>query len=284
MTLEELYHIGSMKLQEASVPEADLDAWYLLEFVTGVSRALYFAKLHSTVSEEEEKRYLEYIEKRAERIPLQHITGVQEFMGFEFEVNEHVLIPRQDTENLVEYALSYLSEDMRVLDMCTGSGCILLSLLKMKHCRGTGVDISEKALETAVRNAERLSVDAEFIKSDLFENVEGKYDMIVSNPPYIPTEVIRTLEEEVKCFDPMLALDGMEDGLFFYRKIVAESVDYLVPGGRLLFEIGHDQAESVTELMKKAGFCQIEVKKDLAGLDRVVLGVYNIIEGLSTLS
>lgn len=276
MTLREAYEYGKKSLHLAGIDDVDLDAWYLLEFVTGISRTMYYVKMQESVSEEQEALYRKYIETRASHIPLQHITGVQEFMGLEFLVNEHVLVPRQDTEVLVESVLEVLKPGMKVLDMCTGSGCILLSLMNCeKQILGVGVDISEDALKVAKANGERIGVKTDFIQSDLFENVSGKYDVIVSNPPYIRTAVIEELKDEVKFHDPFIALDGKEDGLYFYRKIVEKSPEYLVNGGQLLFEIGHDQGEDVKKLMEQAGFTGITVKKDLAGLDRVVLGKYN---------
>ena len=278
MTLREAYEYGQKQLQLAGIVDADLDAWYLLEFVTGISRAMYYLKMQESVSEEHEVLYRKYIETRATHIPLQHITGVQEFMGLEFLVNQHVLVPRQDTEVLVESVLEVLKPDMRVLDMCTGSGCILISLMKLHGTSticGVGVDISKEALKVAQANGERIGVKADFIQSDLFENVDGRYDVIVSNPPYIRTAVIEELKEEVKCHDPFIALDGKEDGLYYYRKIVEESGRYLKAGGKLYFEIGHDQGEDVKNLMEQAGFTGVTVKKDLAGLDRVVFGSYN---------
>ena len=291
MTLREAYEYGQKQLQLAGIDDADLDAWYLLEFVTGISRTMYYVKMQDKILSEQEKQYRGFIETRASHIPLQHITGVQEFMGLEFIVNEHVLVPRQDTEVLVESVLEVLEPGMKVLDMCTGSGCILISLMRLygpsqaeptgevtqdeKMLCGVGVDISEEALKVAKANGEKIGVKAEFIQSDLFENVRGEYDVIVSNQPYIRTAVIDELKEEVKCHDPFIALDGKEDGLYFYRKIVEKSLEYLSDGGRLLFEIGHDQGEEVKKLMEQAGFTGVTVKKDLAGLDRVVLGKYN---------
>lgn len=282
LELQKIYREGAAYLEEKQIPDAQIDAWYLLEYVTGISRASYYGDPERNISEEEADQYWSYIEKRAQRIPLQHITGSQEFMGYEFLVNEHVLVPRQDTENLVEEALKIIRPDMRILDMCTGSGCIPISLLKYaaerKHMTGlaaVGVDISEDALEVAKKNGQRLEVPVTWIQSDLFENVSERFDLIVSNPPYIRTEVIQGLEDEVKLHDPWIALDGHEDGLYFYRRIVNESISHLKDGAWLMFEIGHDQAEDVSELMKNAGFSQIYVKKDLAGLDRVVCGMYN---------
>ena len=281
LTLKQLYKVGTVKLAEEGIEEFSLDAWYLLEYVTGVSKAMYFAEPERAVSEENADRYIDCIRRRAAHIPLQHITGEQEFMGYPFCVNEHVLIPRQDTEILVEEAIQVMRPKMKVLDMCTGSGCIVLSILKM--CRekyymtdlqGIGADVSEEALKVARENGRRLGVPVTWIQSDLFVKIpeEEKYDVIVSNPPYIETAVIDTLQEEVRLHDPYIALDGKEDGLYFYRRIISEAGKYLKTQGKLMFEIGCDQAEAVEELMKNAGYEQITVKKDLAGLDRVVLG------------
>lgn len=279
MTLGTLLKEGKEALQNAGITEWDLDAWYLLEHVTGVSRSQYFLEPEREVSPEQAETYRKLIEKRSAHIPLQHLTGEQEFMGLTFKVNEHVLIPRQDTEVLVEEALKYVRDGMDILDVCTGSGCILLSVLKLgeKMCRGTlngtGVDLSEEALQVAEENARELQVEVAFLHSDLFTEVKGQYDMILSNPPYIEKAVVETLEAEVRDHEPRMALDGGEDGLDFYRKIAEESVQYLKTGGRLLFEIGYDQGEAVSSLMKEH-FAEVRVIQDLAGLDRVVSGVY----------
>ena len=206
---------------------------------------------------------------------MQYLTGSTEFMGLPFFVNESVLIPRQDTEVLVETALAMMKPECRLLDMCTGSGCILLSLAKLGTvAEGIGVDISEGALKVAERNRENLGLpQVRLVHSNLFESVEGVFDMIVSNPPYIPTEDIEDLMREVRDHEPHLALDGSKDGLLFYRKLAEESGRYLVPGGSLLFEIGYDQGGAVSQLLDQAGFKDIHVKKDLAGLDRVVYAV-----------
>ena len=278
MTFREAYAFGEAELRAAGIDDANVDAWYLLEYVTGISRAMYFMKMMEPMNLEEEEKYLEFIEIRKKHIPLQHITGVQEFMGFEFYVNEHVLVPRQDTEVLVETVLEELKPEADVLDMCVGSGCIIHSLARLgKGIRAAGVDISEEALKVAEKNREKLAVEVALIQSDLFESVEGQFDVIVSNPPYIRTAVIEELKEEVKFHDPYIALDGKEDGLYFYRKIVDESRRFLKPNGKLYFEIGHDQGEDVKKLMEDAGFSGVSVKKDLAGLDRVVFGEYTII-------
>lgn len=285
MTLRQAYEEGIERLKEAGIEEAGLDAWYLLEYVTGINRATYFADSNQEMKDSHRATYQTLISERETRIPLQHLTGVQEFMGLEFRVNEHVLIPRQDTEILVETALEKINtkKPLRVLDMCTGSGCILLSVLSYgrKKCEitGVGVDVSDKALQVAKENARNLQVDAEWIESDLFSGVSEKFDMILSNPPYIPSAVIKTLQPEVREHDPLLALDGKEDGLYFYRKIIEESRNYLQPGGWLIFEIGAEQGEAVSSYLKQNGFAQVAVKKDLTGLDRVVCGVYDTCEG-----
>lgn len=277
LTLQMIYKEGAEILEHAGIPDAKLDAWYLLEYVTGISRASYFGDPKREVPKEQAESYREVILRRAGHIPLQHITGEQEFMGYPFLVNPDVLIPRQDTETLVEEALKMAAPGMKALDMCTGSGCILISLLKLcPGLLGTGCDISQKALETARENARRLDVEAEWIQSDLFEKVgPGTFDLILSNPPYIRTDVIRGLQEEVRLHDPWIALDGKEDGLYFYRRIIEGSAGRIRSGGTLMFEIGHDQAKDVSGMMEEAGYTQIQVKKDLAGLDRVVTGRYN---------
>lgn len=285
-TLEMLLRQGTEILETAEISEARLDAWLLLEYITGKNRAYYYAHIDQQVEEEQAEAYLQLCRKRAEHIPLQHLTGIACFMGYDFYVDERALVPRQDTEILVEEALNLLknTEKPRILDMCTGSGCILLSLLKeIPEAEGVGADLSEGALLVAEKNVRKLELDhrALLVHSDLFSGeyfseISGKtqreYDMLVSNPPYIPTGEIETLMDEVRTHDPYMALDGKEDGLYFYRKITAECRRYLKSGGWLLYEIGWDQGRAVTEIMENAGFEQITVKKDLSGLDRVVLG------------
>ena len=273
MTLREAFALGKDLLKKANIEEYETDAWLLLEAAANCTRTDLFVRADNPLTEEQETLYQEYLEKRELRIPLQHILGVQCFCGLDFIVTPDVLCPRLDTEVLIEEALKRIKAGSNILDMCTGSGCIILTLLHMiKDCTGTGVDLSEKALAVAKRNAEKLGIECTLIHSDLFEHIEGRYDVIISNPPYIATKEIEALEEEVRIHEPMMALDGMEDGLFFYRKIVSASVDYLNPEGWLLFEIGYDQGEPVSEMMKTAGYSQVKVIKDLAGLDRVVVG------------
>lgn len=283
MTYRELYEYGKLKLEGAGITEAPLDARLLLEYICHTDRNELIVRGDRERSAMEEEFYRMTIDKRASRIPLQHITGEQEFMGLCFRVNEHTLIPRQDTEILVEEALHRLCDGMRILDMCTGSGCILLSLLKYSNeCEGIGIDISGKALAVARENAQRLQLEAVFLEGDLFSPLEGfvserttdrLFDMIVSNPPYIETAVIDTLMPEVRGHEPVMALDGKEDGLFFYRRIIAEAPKHMRKGAYLLFEIGCGQGDAVMSLMREAGFEQTAVFQDYAGLNRVVCGI-----------
>lgn len=277
MTLQELFRAGAARLVAADIPDGKLDARLLLEHVCGVSRSDILAHGDRECGEEKTQEYLELIGRRCERIPLQQLTGQQDFMGLSFLVNENVLIPRQDTEILVEEILRDLHGGSRILDMCTGSGCILISLLRYSNfCEGVGVDISGKALEVARANAARLVPEEKvtFLESDLFEGVTGRFDILVSNPPYIPSAVVDTLMPEVSEHEPRLALDGCEDGLFFYRKIIENAPEHLYGGAGVFFEIGYDQGESVAALLRDAGFTQVRVVKDYAGLDRVVCGVW----------
>ncbi|MDE7282124.1 MAG: peptide chain release factor N(5)-glutamine methyltransferase [Lachnospiraceae bacterium] len=284
-----VYKWGEEQLEGVGISEAKLDARLLLEHVCGTDRNTLLIHGDMEVSEKDYKCYVNYIAERKKHVPLQYITGVQEFMGLEFAVNEHVLIPRQDTEILVEEVMRHLHDGMRILDMCTGSGCILLSLLYYSNdCTGIGTDISQDALSVARENADKFQtlkngLNVEFIQSDLFEQLEkkaedcytGSFEIIVSNPPYIKSDVIETLMPEVKAYEPRLALDGKEDGLFFYRKIIERAGDYLTGGGELFFEIGYDQGPDVKRMMEDAGYVEVEVVKDFAGLDRVVHGILN---------
>ena len=275
MEYRKLYDKGVLLLREVQIEEAALDARLLLEEICGTDRNDLLVHGDRLVTEEQYNCYVNYIDMRRRHVPLQHILGYQEFMGLKFKVTPDVLIPRQDTETLVEEVMRNLHDGMHILDMCTGSGCILLSLLRYSNdCVGVGCDLSEKALKVARENAHELSLEAEFVQSDLFENVCGKYEIIVSNPPYIPSGEISTLMEEVKDHDPLLALDGREDGLYFYREIIKKAGQYLHPGGMLFLEIGCSQAEDVCRYMKEADYKEVAVCKDLAGLDRVVSGVY----------
>lgn len=280
---EQVYKWGVEQLEQTEIAEAKLDARLLLEHVCRSDRNTLLVHGDREVSTEEHESYVNYITERKKHVPLQYITGVQEFMGLEFTVGEHVLIPRQDTEILVEEVLRHLHDGMRILDMCTGSGCILLSLLYYSNdCTGLGVDISEDALSVAGHNAEKLKqlkpeLNVDFLQSDLFEQLgsAGLFEIIVSNPPYIKSDDIRTLMPEVREYEPHTALDGKEDGLYFYRKIIEQAGSYLAGGGELFFEIGYNQGADVKMMMENAGYAEVEIIKDFAGLDRVVHGILN---------
>lgn len=284
MTMSSLLAKGIEMLTKAGIADADWDAWCLLEYVTGIRRTFFLCDREQLCTREQAEWYQELIEKRMNFVPLQYLTGEQEFMGLSFLVNPHVLIPRQDTEILVEEVVRQLkrNSDQAVLDMCTGSGCILLSLVYFCNLkRAVGADVSEEALEVAKQNEERLcrngdfnrkGIALEWICTDMFEKIEEKFDCIISNPPYIPTSLIETLAEEVKDYEPYQALDGREDGLSFYRILAREAGNYLYSGGMLCLEIGFDQGEAVAALLEQYGFFDIQIKKDLAGRNRVCLG------------
>lgn len=274
-TLRQTLSWGKDRLWAAEVPDGDADAWALMEFVFGIEKSYYFLHGDDRIEQEQRCRYESCIETRCRRVPLQQITGYAWFMGRKFTVNEHVLIPRFDTEILVEEAGKCLKPGMRLLDLCTGSGCILLSLMKEYEAlklRGVGADISPLALQVAGKNREALGVEAELVESDLFSALSGTFDLIVSNPPYIATNELEYLMPEVGEHEPRLALDGKEDGLYFYRKIVEQAGDYLRPEGWLLFEIGYDQGEALRNILSEAGYTDVRIGKDLAGLDRIAAG------------
>lgn len=273
---------GEIRLMRAHCMDAKIDAEQLYYHLTGTDRVGLFLRANQEADEETQEKYFELIGRREQRIPLQHITGTQEFMGLEFEVNPDVLIPRQDTEILVEEAAKIIHGSnprvrgragWKVLDLCCGSGAIGVSLARIcDNVKITCADYSQPALDTAQRNAEKNRVKIRFRQGDLFGAVgRRKYDMIVSNPPYIKTQMIPILQDEVKVHEPMMALDGGEDGLVFYRRIIEEAKNHLRKNGVLIFEIGHDQAEEVTELIQATGaFTKVHVVKDLPGHDRVV--------------
>lgn len=219
-----------------------------------------------------EAKYLSRIEKRKMHIPLQYIINKQNFYGLDFYVDESVLIPRYDTENIVDRIVKDCKENkcLSVLDLCTGSGCIAVSLKKNGFEKVYAADISDKALAVAKHNAKLNNADIIFLQSDLYENFpkEIRFDIIVSNPPYISTDKIAELETQVKDFEPKLALDGGKDGLDFYKKILKLSKDFINKSGRLYLEIGYDQAKEVVDLAKKEGYYNIQIIKDLSGRDR----------------
>ena len=345
---------GKQTLKNAGIAEADLDAWYLFEQIFGISRAQYFLCARENIAgstaqkmaaqeqagnslesknalgcvelwlKEKLSAYENTLEKRAARIPLQQILGQQEFMGLTFFVNEHVLIPRQDTETLVELVLQeQKNKDISILDMCTGSGCIAVSLKKLGgYAHVEGADISEEALKVAKRNSEEIlenndvnndavgsrteqiqnctnltnnqnkqnnseerkasetrkvsQAGVTFRHSDMFSAFPEteRFNVIVSNPPYIPSAVIEELEPEVRDHEPRGALDGTADGLYFYRILAEECAKHLTPGGHVYFEIGYDQGAAVKKLLDNHGFKDTRVIQDLAGKDRVVCGAW----------
>ena len=350
----DVLNYGKKILKNAGIVEADLDAWYLFEQSFGISRAQYFLcarenivgstaqkiavqEQHGDLLEsgnalecaelwlkEKLSAYENALKKRAARIPLQQIIGQQEFMGLSFFVNEHVLIPRQDTETLVELVLQEQKDkDISILDMCTGSGCIAVSLKKLGgYAHVEGADISEEALKVAKRNSEEIlenndvnndavnsrteqiqnctnltnnqnkqdnseermvsevrrasQTGVTFRHSDMFSSFREteQFNVIVSNPPYIPSAVIEELEPEVRDHEPRGALDGTADGLYFYRILAEECAKHLTPGGHVYFETGYDQGAAVKELLDIHGFKDTRVIQDLTGKDRVVCGTW----------
>ncbi|MCR4797366.1 MAG: peptide chain release factor N(5)-glutamine methyltransferase [Lachnospiraceae bacterium] len=303
MTYNEALQAGIAELEKAQVPNAHFDAEELLLFATKMSRAIYLLSRRETVPEDLLEVYFSCIKRRCERVPLQHILGYQDFMGYSFKVNENVLCPRQDTESLVEKAYEILDEmflrdgfskfenvvpirrssennaaGRKALDLCTGSGCIAICLDLYAKENGfplsvTATDASEDALSVAKENASHHKADIRFLQGDLFDAAgDEKYDMIISNPPYIPKKVIEGLMPEVRDHEPHGALDGGEDGLYFYRRITSEAPAYLTERGYLICEIGFNQGKDVSEMLKSNGFMDVEVHKDLAGNDRIVLG------------
>ncbi len=352
----DVLNYGKKILKNAGIVEADLDAWYLFEQIFGISRAQYFLCARENIAgntaqkmaaqeqtgnslesknaldcvelwlKEKLSAYENTLEKRASRIPLQQILGQQEFMGLTFFVNEHVLIPRQDTETLVELVLNEQKDkNVSILDMCTGSGCIAVSLKKLGgYACVEGADISEEALKVAKRNSEEILENSDvnndavssrteqiqnctnltnnqnkqdnsedrmvsevrtmpqtgvtFRRSDMFSAFPEteRFNVIVSNPPYIPSAVIEELEPEVRDHEPRGALDGTADGLYFYRILAEECAKHLTPGGHVYFEIGYDQGAAVKELLDIHGFKDTRVIQDLTGKDRVVCGTWQI--------
>ena len=280
MKLSELYGLFVDTLNKSGFAEAESDSRLIFEYIAGIDRVKLTLEGDRELEPGIEEKLKAALAKRLTHMPVQYITGYQNFMGLEFMVSKDVLIPRMDTETLVEEVLRLGLSNVRVLDICTGSGCILLSILKYVYgSSGVGVDISDGALGVAKANSEALGIDATFIKSDMFENIpkDERFDIVVSNPPYIRSDVIGTLMSEVKDYEPLLALDGSEDGLKFYRIIADEASEYLNNGGMLFLEIGYDQGAVVSALLSAAGFMDVEVIKDLSGLDRVVSGRIGLI-------
>jgi len=276
MNLREIWNKGEYILNEAGIDNPKGDAFTLMEYVFHIDKNTYILRADDDLLPDEVSEYKTLLKKRASHIPLQYITGNQNFLGLDFKVNSSVLIPRLDTEVMVDMVRKELRDDMRVLDLCTGSGCIITCL--KNYCPGINAvasDYSKAALLVAKENARQNHADVEFIHSDLFDKIKGEFDIIVSNPPYIPPAVILTLDPEVREYEPMEALDGGQDGLDFYRRIAGEAGKFLKDKGQLFLEIGHDQGSDVSDLLRQNGFSNISVIKDLANMDRIVRAIYS---------
>lgn len=274
MTLKELYEEGTDILDENGIESPETDAFYLLEHVTGIGRARYLLDKDRELSADLQKRYMELISVRASHVPYQYITGEAPFMGYMFRVTGDVLIPRFDTEILCAEALELMSSDPAVLDMCTGSGCIAISLKCLcPKARVCACDISEKALDVARENAARNGAEVEFVQGDLFDHLQGReFDLIVSNPPYVTEAEYAALSPEVKDHEPENALVAGSDGLDIYRRLIPEAGRHLTKDGVLIMEMGCFQGAALKALMEDSGYRDIKIIKDLAGLDRVIMG------------
>ena len=271
-SLKGLLADGTKMLTQAGIDEAELDARYILEYITGLNSAQYFIHSEDIIEKDKAEEFFRLIERRSKRIPLSYVIGTRDFFGLTFKVDENVLIPEQETELLVEEVIKH-SEGKSVLDMCTGSGCIAISIALFGNpSKVAASDISEKALEVARENAKSLKAgEISFIQGDMFENVTDKFDIIVSNPPYIETKVIDELMPEVRDYIPRLALDGDIDGLKFYRIISKEAVKKLNKNGRIFYEIGYNQSRAVASILLENGFTDVKIMKDYSGLDRIVM-------------
>lgn len=271
-SLKGLLADGAKMLTQAGIDEAELDARYILEYITGLNSAQYFIHSEDIIEKNKAEEFFRLIERRSKRIPLSYVIGTRDFFGLTFKVDENVLIPEQETELLVEEVIKH-SEGKSVLDMCTGSGCIAISIaLFGKPSKVAASDISEKALKVARENAKSLKAgEISFIQGDMFENVTDKFDIIVSNPPYIETGEIDELMPEVRDYIPRLALDGDIDGLKFYRIISKEAVKKLNKNGRIFYEIGYNQSRAVASILLENGFTDVKIMKDYSGLDRIVM-------------
>lgn len=275
MTCREWLTAGTARLRRAGVPEADWDAFCLWEAASGMDRGRYLMEQNEEPDPGWVRSFEQMLEKREKRVPLQHILGTTEFLGLTFRVNRDVLVPRPDTEVLAEQVLKDFPDGKgrRLLDMCTGSGCLAVGLAALGHFQVTACDLSGAALAVARENADKNGCKISFYQGDLFEALPPQeFDVIVSNPPYIPTGELSGLMPEVRDFDPRMALDGREDGLYFYRRLAEEGKEFLAPGGRIYWEIGWNQADAVKEILKKAGYLGLRIIPDLAGNDRVVTG------------
>ena len=279
MTIKEILSKGMIMLKGSNIDSPKLKARLLLQYILKKPRQYLIVYDNEEVGKKEQWEYFVNIEKLTNGVPLQHITHHQEFMRMDFYVDENVLIPRPDTEILVEEVIKIGNKmkEPKILDLCTGSGAIAISIAKnIPSAEVYAIDISQKAIDVAKRNAKELDVNVKFIKSNLFNKIDKmKFDIIVSNPPYIKKAVIKNLSKEVKR-EPELALDGGIDGLDFYRKITEQAMDYLKIGSYLCYEIGYDQKDEVIDILKKhENYTNIYCKKDLGGNDRVIVAQVN---------
>lgn len=276
ITWNELIRTSEDRLETAGIEEAAYEAEFLVMHVFNMRKVDLVLSKRDPVPESMMEKLPEYerlLSMRESRIPMSQVIGERDFMGLTFRVNDKVLTPRFETEELVELVLPF-TKNANVLDLCTGSGCIAVSIAKLGVPKSvTASDLSDDALQAASKNAAFNNAAIEFIKSDLFTNIAGRFDIIVSNPPYIASKEIETLEPEVRDNEPRMALDGGEDGLMLYRRIIRELKDHLNPNGRIFFEIGSDQGDAVYRLLEEAGFRDVAIKKDLAGRDRIASGV-----------
>ena len=278
MNIKEILEFGINKLKENNIKDPIFKSKILLANTLNKSKEYLLINEQEVLEEENVSKYTENIEKLCKNIPLQYLTNKQEFMGLDFFVNENVLIPQPDTEILVEEVIDICKNEYKdkekicILDLCTGSGCIGISIeKKINNSKVILSDISNQALDVAKNNSIKHDTKLEIIQSDLFNNINSKFDIIVSNPPYIKTDVIKTLDKEVQN-EPQIALDGGEDGLNVYRRIVNEAYNYLNENGYLCLEIGYDQKDEVIKLLKneekyKDTYC----KKDLENRDRIIV-------------
>ena len=271
MQIKELVDRSLKKLSNAEVEDFRNKFFILTEKKLNLSKEVILSHGDNAIDVDKYEMLEPYLDKIIEGIPVQYLVNEQEFYGLKFFVNENVLIPQPDTEIIVEEALNIISDGDRVLDLCTGSGVIGVTIANKKNVNVVASDISKKALEVARINADNLGDSkVTLVESDLFENIEGKFNVIVSNPPYIKKDVIKTLSKEVQN-EPIIALDGGIDGLDFYKKIVEEAINYLEDGGYWLLEIGYDQKEEVLNLVINKNYKDIRVRKDLSNNDRVVI-------------
>lgn len=283
LTIKETLVWAAEYLHSHNIPDPRLEAEYILAYVLNCKRLDLYLNFDKPLHRGELEAFRDLARRRVRREPSQYIIGEQEFRSLTLKVTQDVLIPRPETELIVEEAIKTLTrspiERPVIIDLCTGGGCIAISAVKeFPGCRVYALDLSENALEVARENAGRygLADKITFLKGDLFEPVkdlglEGKVSMILSNPPYIPDGELDKLQPEIRYYEPIVALDGGEDGLDFYRRIIAESPLYLHGGGYVILEIGYGQAKGISCLLNDSGFYKdIEIKKDLAGIERVI--------------